>query len=156
MNWVPDLAEHAGFMREALREAERAFAKGEVPVGAVVVQDGAVIGRGHNLREADKDASAHAEMIAMREAAKKLSDWRLNKATLYVTMEPCPMCAGAIVQFRVGKVVYGVPDPKAGAAGSVIDLLREPRFNHQVEVIPGVLEDECGEIVRRFFRSLRR
>lgn len=156
MNWVPDLAEHAGFMREALQEAERAFAKGEVPVGAVVVQDGAVIGRGHNLRETDKDASAHAEMIAMREAAKKLSDWRLNRATLYVTMEPCPMCAGAIVQFRVGKVVYGVPDPKAGAAGSVIDLLREPRFNHQVEVIPGVLEDECGEIVRRFFRSLRK
>ncbi|MEW5793474.1 MAG: tRNA adenosine(34) deaminase TadA [Candidatus Desulforudaceae bacterium] len=156
MNWVPDLAEHAGFMREALQEADKAYAKGEVPVGAVVVQDGTIIGRGHNRRELDSDASAHAELIALRVAARQLKDWRLNNATLYVTMEPCPMCAGAIVQFRVGKVVYGTPDPKAGAAGSVVELLREPRFNHQAEVIPGVLEEECREIVRRFFRDIRK
>ncbi|ACA58583.1 tRNA adenosine(34) deaminase TadA [Candidatus Desulforudis audaxviator] len=156
MNHVPDLAVHAGYMREALREAEKAYAKGEVPVGAVVVQDGTIIGRGHNLREADNDASAHAELLAMRQAAQVSGDWRLSGATVYVTMEPCPMCAGALVQFRVRRVVYGTADPKAGAAGSVVELLREPRFNHQVEVIPGVLEAECREIVQRFFRALRK
>jgi tRNA(adenine34) deaminase len=152
---VPDLAVHAGYMREALREAEKARRLGEVPVGAVVVVAEAIVARGHNRRETLKDATAHAELLAMREAARALGDWRLNEATVYVTMEPCPMCAGAMVQFRLKRVVYGAADPKAGAAGSVIDLLREARFNHQVEVIPGVLEAECREIVRRFFRELR-
>jgi len=156
VNHVPDLAVHAGHMREALREAEKAYAEGEVPVGAVVVRDGAIIGRGHNRREVDNDASAHAELLALRQAARAAGDWRLSEAAVYVTMEPCPMCAGAMVQFRVKRVVYGTDDPKAGAAGSVVELLREPRFNHQVEVIPGVLEAECREIVQRFFRELRR
>ncbi len=156
MSYVPDLAVHAGYMREALQEAERAYQLGEVPVGAVVVIDGRVVARGHNRRETLKDAAAHAELLAMREAARALGDWRLSEATVYVTMEPCPMCAGAMVQFRVKRVVYGAADPKAGAAGSVVDLLREARFNHQVEVIPGVLEKECRGIVQRLFRELRK
>lgn len=156
MGYVPDLAVHAGYMREALQEAEKAYQLGEVPVGSVVVIAGRVVARGHNLRETLKDASAHAELLALREAARLSGDWRLSTATVYVTMEPCPMCAGALVQFRAKRVVYGVADPKAGAAGSVIDLLREERFNHQVEVIPGVLEAECREIIRRFFQELRR
>ncbi|MEW6572331.1 MAG: tRNA adenosine(34) deaminase TadA [Bacillota bacterium] len=143
------------FMREALGEAEKAYALGEVPVGAVVVMDGEIVSRAHNLRESLKDATAHAEIIALREAARKLGDWRLENAVVYATMEPCPMCAGAMVQFRVKKVVYGAADPKAGAAGSVVDLLREKRFNHQVEVGAGVLEEECREIVQRFFKKLR-
>ena len=156
MDHVPDLAVHAGYMREALREAEKAYQLGEVPVGAVVVSGGRVVARGHNRREALKDAAAHAELLAMREAARVLGDWRLSAATVYVTMEPCPMCAGALVQFRVKRVIYGTDDPKAGAAGSVVELLREPRFNHQVEVIPGVLESECREIIQRFFRERRK
>ncbi|MGQ9512988.1 tRNA adenosine(34) deaminase TadA [Thermodesulfitimonas sp.] len=150
------LAKDEDFMREALREAEKAGATGEVPVGAVVVVGDEVIARGHNLRENLKDASAHAELLALREAARRLGDWRLTEAVVYTTVEPCPMCAGALVQFRVKRVVYGAADPKAGAAGSVVDLLREPRFNHQVEVVAGVLEEECREVMRRFFRELRR
>lgn len=146
--------DHA-FMREALREAEKAYTLGEVPVGAVVVVGEEVVSRAHNLRESLKDATAHAEIIALRDAAQKRGDWRLEDAVVYATMEPCPMCAGAMVQFRVKKVVYGAADPKAGAAGSVVNLLREPRFNHQVEVKAGVLEEECREIVQRFFRQLR-
>ncbi|MHB1044040.1 MAG: tRNA adenosine(34) deaminase TadA [Eubacteriales bacterium] len=142
-------------MQEALVEAEKARTLGEVPVGAVVVFDGEIIGRGHNLRETLKDSSAHAEILAMREAARRLGDWRLNGATLYSTIEPCPMCAGAIVQFRVSTLVYGAADPKAGAVDSVVDLVREPRFNHRVEVMAGVLEEECRSIVRRFFHELR-
>jgi len=142
-------------MREALAEARLAYAEGEVPVGAVVVVNGEIIARAHNRREALNDASAHAEMLALREAAQRLGDWRLNQATLYVTMEPCPMCAGALVQFRVGRVVYGVDDPRAGAAGSVVELLREPRFNHQVEVIRGVLAEEARALLQDFFRALR-
>ncbi|KUK40591.1 MAG: CMP/dCMP deaminase zinc-binding protein [Clostridia bacterium 62_21] len=147
--------EHERFMREALAEARLAYAQGEVPVGAVVVVNGEIIARAHNRRETLKDASAHAEMLALREAAQRLADWRLNEATVYVTMEPCPMCAGALVQFRVGRVVYGVDDPKAGAAGSVVELLREPRFNHQVEVIRGVLAEESRALLQEFFRALR-
>lgn len=142
-------------MREALQEAAKAYALGEVPIGAVVVVGEEIVGRGHNLRETLKDASAHAEIIALREAARRLGDWRLAEAVVYTTIEPCPMCAGALVQFRVKKVVYGAADPKAGAAGSVVDLLREPRFNHQVEVVGGVAEAECREIIQRFFRELR-
>lgn len=142
-------------MREALAEARKAYDLGEVPIGAVVVLDGEIIGRGHNLREILADSTAHAEILAMREAARKLGDWRLNEATLYSTIEPCPMCAGAIVQFRVKTLVYGAKDPKAGAVDSLVDLVRDPRFNHRVEVISGVLEEECAGIIREFFRELR-
>lgn len=147
--------DHAGFMREALAEAEKAYALGEVPVGAVVVLDGEIIGRGHNLREILKDSSAHAELLALREAAGRLGDWRLNGAVLYSTLEPCPMCAGALVQFRVKTLVYGAADPKAGAIDSVLDVVRQPRFNHQVEVMAGLLEEECRTIMQRFFRAVR-
>lgn len=147
--------EHAGYMREALAEAEKAYALGEVPIGAVVVLDGEVIGRGHNLREFLKDSTAHAEVLALREAASRMGDWRLNGTVVYSTIEPCPMCAGAMVQFRVKTLVYGAADPKAGAVDSVIDVVRQPRFNHQVEVVAGVLEEECRSIIRRFFRELR-
>lgn len=153
--WGMTFVDHAGYMQEALAEAEKACALGEVPIGAVVVLNGEIIGRGHNLRETLKDSSAHAEILAMREAARRLGDWRLNGATLYSTIEPCPMCAGAIVQFRVSALVYGAADPKAGAVDSVVDLVREPRFNHRVEVMAGVLEEECRSIVRRFFHGLR-
>jgi len=149
------LASDEAFIREALHEAEKAYALGEVPVGAVVVVDGEIVSRAHNLRETLKDATAHAEIIALREAARARGGWRLEDAVVYTTMEPCPMCAGALVQFRVRKVVYGVADPKAGAAGSIVNLLQEPRFNHQVEVEAGVLEEECREIVQRFFQELR-
>ncbi|NLJ75964.1 MAG: nucleoside deaminase [Peptococcaceae bacterium] len=143
-------------MREALVEAEKAYTLDEVPVGAVMVLDGKIIGRGHNLRETLKDSSAHAELLALREAAGYLGDWRLNGGILYSTLEPCPMCAGALVQFRVTTLVYGAADPKAGAIDSVIDVVRQPRFNHQVQVIAGVLEDECRSILQRFFRELRK
>jgi len=142
-------------MREALAEANKAYVLGEVPVGAVVVRDGEIIGRGHNLREILKDSTAHAEILAMREAAGVVGDWRLNGAVLYSTIEPCAMCAGAIIQFRVTTLVYGAADPKAGAAGSVIDVIGQPRFNHRVEVLSGVLENECREIIQKFFRELR-
>ncbi len=147
--------DHAGYMRQALAEAEKAYALGEVPIGAVVVLDGEIIGRGHNLREVLKDSTAHAEILALREAAGKIGDWRLNGATLYSTIEPCPMCAGALVQFRVETLVYGAADPKAGAVDSVMDVVRQPRFNHQVEVVAGVLEEECRQIIQRFFQALR-
>jgi len=147
--------DHARYMREALAEAKKAYALGEVPIGAVVVLDEEIIGRGRNLREMLNDSSAHAEMVALREAARHVGDWRLKGATLYSTIEPCPMCAGALVQFRVKRLVYGAADPKAGAVDSVIDVVRQPRFNHQVEVVAGVLEDECRTIIRGFFRELR-
>jgi tRNA(adenine34) deaminase len=147
--------EHAVYMREALDEAAKAYALGEVPVGAVVVLDGKIIGRAHNLREILKDSSAHAELLALREAAGRLGDWRLNGAAVYSTLEPCAMCAGALVQFRVKTLVYGAADPKAGAVDSVIDVVRQPRFNHQVEVVAGVLEEDCRLIMQRFFRELR-
>nr|WP_281168105.1 tRNA adenosine(34) deaminase TadA [Desulfoscipio gibsoniae] len=145
----------AGYMREALAEAEKAYALGEVPVGAVVVLDDKIIGRGHNLRETLLDSTAHAEIIALRQAARHIGDWRLNGSVLYVTLEPCPMCAGAMIQFRVQTLVYGAQDPKAGAVDSIMDVVREPRFNHQVAVVSGVLEDECRAILKRFFKELR-
>ncbi len=149
------MRDHAGYMRQALVEAEKACALGEVPVGAVVALDGEIIGRGHNMRETLKDSSAHAELLALREAAGRLGDWRLCGAVLYSTLEPCPMCAGALVQFRVSTLVYGAADPKAGAIDSVIDVVRQPRFNHRVEVVAGVLEEDCRHILQRFFRELR-
>jgi len=148
--------DHAAYMREALAEAKKAYALGEVPIGAVVVIDDQIIGRGHNLRETLLDSTAHAEILAMREAARSIKDWRLSEATLYSTIEPCAMCAGALVQFRVKLLVYGAEDVKAGAVDSVLDIVREPRFNHQVAVLSGVLANECSEIMRCFFKELRK
>jgi tRNA(adenine34) deaminase len=146
------------FMREALDEASRAAAHDDTPVGAVVVLAGEVIGRGHNERELRQDPTAHAETLALREAAATLGSWRVLDSTLYVTLEPCAMCAGAIVLARVPRVVYGAPDPKAGAAGSALDVLgvhqRGP-LNHRPEVLGGVLAEECGELLRAFFRARR-
>ena len=128
-------------MEAAIEEARRAEQLGEVPIGAVIVKEGKIIGRGHNLRETSNDATAHAEMIAIREASKTLGAWRLMGCTLYVTLEPCPMCAGAIVQSRIPLVVYGASDPKAGCAGTLMNLLQEERFNHRAQIISGVMKD---------------
>jgi tRNA(adenine34) deaminase len=143
------------FMRLALREAARALEHADVPVGAVVVRDGEVIGAGRNEREHRQDPTAHAELLALREAARAVGGWRLLDCVLYVTLEPCAMCAGAIVLARVPRVVYGTADPKAGAAGSVLDILGEPRFNHRPEVAGGLLAEECGDLLRAFFASRR-
>jgi tRNA(adenine34) deaminase len=144
------------FMRLALREAERALAHDDVPIGAVIVHpSGEVIGAGHNERELREDPTAHAEVIAIREAARALGSWRLLNTVLYVTLEPCAMCAGAIVLGRIPRVVYGATDPKAGAAGSVLDVLSEPRLNHRSEVAGGLLADECAALLLAFFRSRR-
>ena len=147
--------DHEQFMREAFAEATLAFQKGDVPVGAVAVRDGQIIGRGHNRKEDLKDPTAHAEMLALQEAARTLGGWRLIGVTLYCTMEPCPMCAGAMVQARLPCLVYAMDDPKAGAAGSVVDLLRNERLNHRVEVIAGILAEEAEELTQRFFQELR-
>jgi len=146
---------HETHMREAIAEAEAAYRRGEVPVGAVAVHDGQVIARGHNRKEEWADPTAHAEMIALREAAQALGGWRLAGVTLYCTMEPCPMCAGAMVLARLPRLVYAVDDPKSGAAGSVLDVLRSPGLNHQVLVTKGVLADEVKELMARFFKALR-
>jgi tRNA(adenine34) deaminase len=143
------------WMRLALREAERALQHDDVPVGAVVVHDGELIGAGHNERELRQDPTAHAEMIALRQAAATLGSWRLLDTVLYVTLEPCAQCAGAIVLGRVPRVVYGTPDPKAGAAGSVLDVLAEPRFNHRPEVASGLLAEESAALLVDFFRGRR-
>ncbi|MCQ6561690.1 tRNA adenosine(34) deaminase TadA [Paenibacillus mendelii] len=148
--------EDEAWMREAIEEAMKAEAIGEVPIGAVIVKDGQIIGRGHNLRETTHDPTAHAEMIAIREASRHLDAWRLLDCTLYVTLEPCPMCAGALVQGRIHKVVYGTADPKAGCAGTLMNLLHEPRFNHETELISGILQEECAALLTNFFRKLRR
>ncbi|MDQ0196394.1 tRNA adenosine(34) deaminase TadA [Paenibacillus wynnii] len=146
---------HEFWMREAIVEARKAEALGEVPIGAIVVCQGKIIGRGYNLRETTMDSTAHAEMVAIREASKALNSWRLLGCRLYVTLEPCPMCAGAIVQSRIPLTVYGTPDPKAGCAGTLMNLLEEPRFNHRTEVIQGILQEECAELLTTFFRRLR-
>lgn len=143
------------FIREALQEAHAAESTGEVPVGAVVVKDGEVIARAHNRNLLDTDPSGHAEMVAMREAAKTLKNHRLGGCELFVTMEPCAMCAGAIVHARIGRLVYGASDPKTGAVGSVLQVVNHPKLNHRTEVVSGVLADECGEMVREFFRKKR-
>lgn len=143
------------WMQEAIREARKAEALGEVPIGAVVVRGDEIVGRGHNLREVSKDGTAHAEMIAIRDASETIGAWRLLHCRLYVTLEPCPMCAGAIVQCRVPHVIYGAADPKAGCAGTLMNLLQEPRFNHRTEVTPGVLQEECATMLTAFFRRLR-
>ena len=145
----------AAWMREALIEAERALDHDDVPVGAVAVLQESIIGRGHNRKEVDADPTAHAEMIALREAARTLGGWRLAGVTLYCTLEPCPMCAGAMVSARLPRLVYGADDAKAGAAGSVVELLRDPRFNPQVSVTRGVLAEEGQALLERFFAGLR-
>src|SRR3954466_11892663 len=142
-------------MHLALREAGRALEHDDVPIGAVVVHDGEVIGAGHNERELRQDPTAHAEVLALRAAAAALGSWRVLESTLFVTLEPCAMCAGAIVLARVPRVVYGCTDPKAGAAGSVLDILAEPRLNHRPEVVGGGLGDEAAELLRAFFRARR-
>ena len=143
-------------MREALAEAAKAAAIGDIPVGAVVVRDGVIVGRGHNRKEADRDPTAHAEITAMQEAARTLGGWRLVGVTLYCTLEPCAMCAGAMVQARLPRLVWAADDPKAGAGGSVMDLLRHEKLNHRVEVISGVLADEAQAQLSEFFASLRK
>ena len=142
-------------MRLALRDAELALEHDDVPIGAVVVHDGEVIGAAHNERELRADPTAHAEVLALRDASRALGSWRLSDAVLYVTLEPCAMCAGAIVLARVSRVVYGATDPKAGACGSVVDLLNVPALNHRPEVAGGLLASECGELLRDFFASRR-
>lgn len=143
------------WMQEAIKEAKLAESKGEVPIGAVVVYGDKIIGRGHNLRESTLDGTAHAEMIAIREASTHLHAWRLLHCRIYVTLEPCPMCAGAIVQSRIDHVIYGATDPKAGCAGTLMNLLQEPRFNHTTQVTSHVLQTQCGELLTNFFRDLR-
>lgn len=142
-------------MREAIAEARKAEQLGEVPIGAIVVKDNMIVGRGYNLRETSFDATAHAEIIAIRQASETLGAWRLLDCTLYVTLEPCPMCAGAIVQSRVPTVVYGTVDPKAGCAGTLMNLLQEPRFNHRTEIITDILQPECALLLTDFFKQLR-
>lgn len=144
------------FMKEALIEARKAYMLGEVPIGAVIVKDGQVIARGHNLTETSKDPTAHAEMIAIRAAAKALNGWRLPGCSLYVTVEPCSMCAGAMVWARIENLYIGAMDPKAGACGSVFNIAEEDRLNHRIHVERGILEDECSSIMKEFFRELRR
>lgn len=147
--------EHEYWMREAIAEAQKAEELGEVPIGAVVVHNNEIIGRGHNLRETTFDATAHAEMVAIREASRHLGAWRLLDCRLYVTLEPCPMCAGAIVQSRVPQLIYGTLDPKAGCAGTLMNLLQESRFNHRTDVVEGILQEECAALLTQFFRRLR-
>ncbi len=144
------------YMREALLEAQKAFEKGEVPVGAVVEHDGVIIGRGHNLTETTKDPTGHAEMIAIRQAAETLGGWRLSGCRLYVTTEPCSMCSGAIVLSRIEKLYIGTMDPKAGACGSLTNIPQDPRLNHFVEIETGILQEECARLLKEFFRELRK
>ena len=143
-------------MEAALREARLSLAADEVPIGCAIVHQGIVIGRGHNQTEGLQDATAHAEILAIGAASNALGSWRLNECTMYVTLEPCAMCAGAIVLARLGRLVYGAPDPKAGACGSVLDVIHEPRLNHKVEVTAGVKADETGELLRAFFQAKRK
>ena len=143
------------YMKEALRQAKKAYALGEVPIGCVIVHEGKIIGRGYNRRNTDKNTLAHAEITAINKASKVTGDWRLEDCTLYVTLEPCQMCAGAIVQARIPEVVMGCMNPKAGCAGSILNILDMPQFNHQVSVTRGILEQECSDMLKLFFSELR-
>lgn len=144
------------FMGEAIRQAKKAYALDEVPIGCVIVYEGKIVARGYNRRNTDKNTLSHAELNAIRKASRKLGDWRLDGCDLYVTLEPCQMCAGAIVQSRIRRVVMGCRNPKAGCAGSILNLLQVPEFNHQVQIEEGVRGQECSEMIRAFFRSLRK
>ncbi len=143
------------FMQVALKEAKKAYKKLEIPVGAVIVKNGEIIAKAHNIKEEKKDTTKHAEIIAIQKASKKLESWRLNDCELYVTLEPCPMCAGAIIQSRIKKVYIGTLDEKTGACGSVLNLFKDYKFNHNVEVEYGILKNECEEILKKFFKELR-
>ncbi|MGE6490046.1 tRNA adenosine(34) deaminase TadA [Paenisporosarcina sp. NPDC076898] len=143
------------FMAEALEEAQKAATLGEVPIGAIIVYQGEIIARAHNLRETTQNATTHAELLAIQQACAKIGSWRLEEMTLYVTLEPCPMCAGAILQSRIPRVVYGARDIKAGCVDSLYRLLNDARFNHECEVTEGILAEECGGILTQFFRNLR-
>ena len=149
------MTEDERFMKKALHQAKRAAAIGEIPIGCVIVRDGKVIARGFNQRRSRKTTLAHAEMIAIDRASRKLGDWRLEGCTMYVTLEPCQMCSGALVQSRIDRVVIGTMNPKAGCAGSILNILRMPEFNHQVEITGGVLQEECSAVLQDFFRDLR-
>lgn len=143
------------YMREALKQAKKAYALGEVPIGCVIVHEGRIIGRGYNRRNTDKSTLSHAEITAIKKASKVIGDWRLEECTLYVTLEPCQMCAGAIVQARIPEVVMACMNPKAGCGGSVLNILEMPQFNHQVKVVRGVMEEECSSMLKQFFKELR-
>lgn len=143
------------YMREALKLAKKAAALGEVPIGCVIEYQGRIIGRGYNRRKTDKNTLSHAEITAIKKASKAMGDWRLEECTMYVTLEPCQMCSGAIVQARIPTVVIGCMNPKAGCAGSILNILQEPKFNHQVEIVKGILEEECSSILTDFFKELR-
>ena len=143
------------YMKEAKRQARKAYSLGEVPIGCVIVHEGRIIGRGYNRRNTDKNTLAHAEITAIRKASKVIGDWRLEECTLYVTLEPSQMCAGAIVQARIPRVVMACMNPKAGCAGSILNILDMPQFNHQVEVVSGVMEEECSRMLKEFFKELR-
>ena len=149
------MTEEEKYMKEALRQAKKAEKLGEVPIGCVIVKDGKIIARGYNRRNTDKNTLAHAELQAIRKASKAVGDWRLEECTMYITLEPCQMCAGALVQSRIDRVVVGCMNPKAGCAGSILNLLQMPEFNHQVELETGVLEEECSQMMKDFFRELR-
>lgn len=146
---------HEKYMKAALKQAQKAYALGEVPIGCVIVYEGRIIGRGYNRRNTDKNTLAHAEITAINKASKKIGDWRLEDCTLYVTLEPCQMCAGAIVQARIPEVVMGCMNPKAGCAGSILNILDMPEFNHQVKTVRGVLEEDCSQMLKTFFTELR-
>lgn len=154
MNGIASIQEK--YMKEALKQAKKAAALGEVPIGCVIVYEGKIIGRGYNRRNTDKNTLCHAEITAIRKASKVLGDWRLEGCTLYVTLEPCQMCAGAIVQARIPEVVMGCMNPKAGCGGSILNLLEMPEFNHQAVCYRGVLEESCSEILKEFFTDLRK
>ncbi len=147
---------HERFMREAIKQAKKAEDLDEVPIGCVIVHEGKIIARGYNKRNTMKSTLAHAELLAIRKACKKLGDWRVEECTMYITLEPCQMCAGAIVQARIPRVVIGASNKKAGCAGSIINLLQMEQFNHQVELTKGVLEEECSQMMKDFFRAMRK
>lgn len=149
------MSEDEKYMKEAIRQAKKAYVLEETPIGCVLVHDGKIIARGYNKRNKKKNTLAHAELIVINKASRVLGDWRLEECTMYVTLEPCPMCAGAIVQARIPKVVVGSMNPKAGCAGSVLNLLDMPGFNHQAEVVRGVLEEPCSQLMSSFFKELR-
>ena len=149
------LTEDETYMREAIRQAKKAWKLQEVPIGCVIVKDGKILARGYNRRNTDKNTLAHAELLAIRRASRAVGDWRLEECTMYITLEPCQMCAGAIVQARIPRVVIGSRNPKAGCAGSILNLLQVPAFNHQVDLTEHILEEECSALLKNFFKELR-
>ena len=150
-----ELKEKQKYMKEAIRQAKKAYELGEVPIGCVIVYNGKIVARGYNRRNTDKNSLSHAEMNAIKKASKKLGDWRLDNCEMYVTLEPCQMCSGAMVQARIKKVYIGCMNPKAGCAGSILNLLQIPEFNHQLQIEKGIMEQECSDLMKNFFRELR-